>query len=131
MVEEPGADWLVFHGSKWLLPRWLFHLVPHVKRRAAVDSGALEERAAVGTSGDALYVTRAFHLVSFSLHENVPDSLTLYTKANYINLIYLVQPKTQKYFFYWTFSLFTFQIFSPFQVSPLEAPYTIPLPLPL
>jgi hypothetical protein len=34
------------------------------------------------------------------------------------------------FFFNWTFSLFTFQLFSPFQVSPSEAPYpTHPLPL--
>jgi hypothetical protein len=31
-------------------------------------------------------------------------------------------------FFIWIFSLFTFQMFSPFQVSPLETSYTIPPP---
>jgi hypothetical protein len=30
--------------------------------------------------------------------------------------------------FYWIFSLFTIQMFSPFQVSPSEIPYTIPHP---
>ena len=34
-------------------------------------------------------------------------------------------------YFYWIFSLFTFQLFSPFQISLLETPYPIPLPLPL
>jgi hypothetical protein len=31
-------------------------------------------------------------------------------------------------FFYWIFSLFTFQMFSPFQECPLETPYSKPLP---
>ena len=34
-------------------------------------------------------------------------------------------------YFYWIFSLFTFQMFSHFQVSPLETPYSIPPPQPL
>jgi hypothetical protein len=31
-------------------------------------------------------------------------------------------------FFYWVFSLFTFQMLSPFQISLPETPYPIPLP---
>ena len=32
-------------------------------------------------------------------------------------------------FFYWVFSLFKFQMLSPFPVSPLETPYPVPIPL--
>jgi hypothetical protein len=32
------------------------------------------------------------------------------------------------FFFYWIFSLFTFQMLSPFQASPMETPYTFPTP---
>lgn len=34
-------------------------------------------------------------------------------------------------FFYWIFSLYTFQMFSYFQVSPLKTPYPLPSPMPV
>ena len=49
----------------------------------------------------------------------------------YILLYFLLFIHFLNFYFYWIFSLFTFKMFSPFQVSPSEISYPIPLFLPL
>jgi hypothetical protein len=61
-----------------------------------------------------------FYVLSISVVQSLPSSSFFKNQLSFKTMLSL-------YYFYWIFYLFTFQILSPFQVSPLETPHHIPL----